>query len=158
MDSGGNSGVAGFVENALLRARSGFGTPLTFRGVVAGQGWLPGVSRALVLLFQQLIEAGALSRGKFFAESLFGALQFLANERGDRLHDFAGAVLTFLENAVNAFTLLGGGSATVDLQFAPNAAGFFTNSVIITTANGGNSTNPVTGRGVRRGQGLRAPR
>jgi PKD repeat protein len=47
----------------------------------------------------------------------------------------------------NPFALAAGASTNVVVQFAPSAAGGFTNAVIVATANGGNSTNTVTGTG-----------
>jgi PKD repeat protein len=46
-----------------------------------------------------------------------------------------------------AFSVSGLGSTNVVVRFAPVSAGGFTNSVVFTTANGGNATNTVTGAG-----------
>ncbi len=45
------------------------------------------------------------------------------------------------------FSVAAFGSTNVTVQFAPTSAGTFTQNVIFTTANGGNSTNTVTGTG-----------
>ncbi len=45
------------------------------------------------------------------------------------------------------FTVPAGSTTNVTVQFAPATAGEFTNQVIFETANGGNSTNTVTGTG-----------
>lgn len=45
------------------------------------------------------------------------------------------------------FSVPAGGSTNVTVQFAPVATGGFTNNVIFTTSNGGNSTNALTGTG-----------
>jgi PKD repeat protein len=47
----------------------------------------------------------------------------------------------------NTFALAAGASTNVVVQFAPSVAGGFTNAIIVATANGGNSTNTVTGTG-----------
>jgi hypothetical protein len=47
------------------------------------------------------------------------------------------------------FSVPGFGSANVVVQFAPTFAGGFANNVIFTTANGGNSTNQLTGKGTQ---------
>ena len=46
------------------------------------------------------------------------------------------------------FSIPGFGSTNVVVRFAPVTAGVFTNNVIFVTANGGNSTNQVTGTGL----------
>ncbi len=45
------------------------------------------------------------------------------------------------------FSVPAGGSTNVTVRFSPSSAGAFSNNVIFTTANGGNSTNPVSGSG-----------
>jgi PKD repeat protein len=56
-----------------------------------------------------------------------------------------GGPFTIVSNAT--FSVLGLGSTNVVVRFAPVSAGGFTNSVVFTTANGGNATNIVTGAG-----------
>src|SRR5439155_3116697 len=46
-----------------------------------------------------------------------------------------------------SFDVSAGGTTNVTVQFKPLTAGGFTNNVIFTTANGGSSTNTVTGTG-----------
>ncbi|MGO9529165.1 MAG: protease pro-enzyme activation domain-containing protein [Verrucomicrobiia bacterium] len=57
----------------------------------------------------------------------------------------SGGPFTIVSGA--AFRVSGLGSTNVVVQFAPVTAGGFTNSVVFTTANGGNATNTVTGAG-----------
>src|SRR5262249_27566082 len=49
--------------------------------------------------------------------------------------------------SANTFSLTPGSSTNVTVRFAPVSAGGFTNIVIIGSANGGSSTNIVTGTG-----------
>ncbi len=56
-----------------------------------------------------------------------------------------GGPFTIISNAT--FSVLGLGSTNVLVRFAPVSAGGFTNSVVFTTADGGNATNTVTGAG-----------
>ncbi|HUD83992.1 MAG TPA: PKD domain-containing protein, partial [Candidatus Saccharimonadales bacterium] len=57
----------------------------------------------------------------------------------------SGGPFTIVSGA--AFSVSGLGSTNVVVQFAPVSAGGFTNSVVFTTANGGNVTNTVSGAG-----------
>jgi len=57
----------------------------------------------------------------------------------------AGGPFTILSG--NPFSAAVGATTNVVVQFAPTSAGGFTNNVIFVTANGGNSTNQVTGTG-----------
>jgi len=56
-----------------------------------------------------------------------------------------GGPFTVLSGAT--FSLGGGASTNVVVRFAPVAVGDFTNAVLFASANGGSSTNPVTGSG-----------
>ena len=66
------------------------------------------LSLRMLRVFEQFIKARALFRGEHLAEFFFGALKFFFKGRRHRLHEFAGVVLAFLQDFVDALTLFGG--------------------------------------------------
>jgi PKD repeat protein len=85
------------------------------------------------------VATGSLSQGTFIVTNIGGAAATngTVTVTGDPFAIVSG----------NTFALAAGASTNVVVQFAPVAPGGFTNAVIVATANGGNSTNTVTGIG-----------
>jgi PKD repeat protein len=107
---------------------------------VTGSGLTPaqlGVSPASLNFGVTAVGSNAL--GNFVVTNTGGAA--LSNG----VASVSGGPFTILSGT--PFSLAGFGTTNVVIQFAPGAAGGFTNSVTFTTSNGGNSTNPVTGTG-----------
>jgi PKD repeat protein len=107
---------------------------------VSGTGLTPGS----IAVMPAMLNFGALATGTTAQASFV-----VTNSGGTAVSNgtaiATGGPFTIVSNA--AFSVSGLGSTNVVVRFAPVSAGGFTNSVVFTTANGGNATNTVSGAG-----------